>query len=213
MQNFIFDFDGTLADSGKTAVLATQAAFRDFNLKEPTAATVQYYMGIPIEVSFKKMADRDFSDESFAELLDTFRSYYKDLEMNSISLFPQMENVLHQLFNDGRTLFVVSSKHSVALQRNLERLAIAPYFKSVCGSDQVAHFKPAPDGILNLLEGFQLNERESVMIGDAIYDLQMGKAANVQTCGVTWGAHDLALLQKEKPNYLVSEVNQLLELE
>nr|WP_252894966.1 HAD hydrolase-like protein [Liquorilactobacillus satsumensis] len=111
-----------------------------------------------------------------------------------------MENVLHQLFNDGRTLFVVSSKHSVALQRNLERLAIAPYFKSVCGSDQVAHFKPAPDGILNLLEGgFQLNERESVMIGgDAIYDLQMGKAANVQTCGVTWGGHMIWHFYKRK---------------
>nr|WP_252894965.1 HAD hydrolase-like protein [Liquorilactobacillus satsumensis] len=54
MQNFIFDFDGTLADSGKTAVLATQAAFRDFNLKEPTAATVQYYMGSQLKFHLKK---------------------------------------------------------------------------------------------------------------------------------------------------------------
>ncbi|KRL04454.1 HAD family hydrolase [Liquorilactobacillus oeni] len=213
MKNFIFDFDGTLADSGKTGVLATQAAFRDFELKQPSAAQVQYYMGIPIEISFRKMSDREFSNAQFEELLITFRKHYKNLELSSLSLFPKMKDVLEQLYADGKNLFVVSSKHSVALQRNLERLEIAQYFRSVCGSDQVAHFKPAPDGILNLIARYKLIKKECIMIGDAIYDLQMGKAAQVRTCGVTWGAHERSLLQNESPDYLVSQVPELLNLE
>ncbi|WP_252902762.1 HAD hydrolase-like protein [Paucilactobacillus hokkaidonensis] len=54
MENYIFDFDGTLADSGQAAVLATQSAFKEFNLATPTTSQIEYYMGIPIEVSFKK---------------------------------------------------------------------------------------------------------------------------------------------------------------
>ena len=42
MQNFLFDFDGTIADSGDAATLATQACFKDFGLEVPSAETVRY---------------------------------------------------------------------------------------------------------------------------------------------------------------------------
>ena len=56
MDAYIFDFDGTLANSGSTGILATQAAFQQFNLSIPSNETINYYTGIPIEKSFKKMA-------------------------------------------------------------------------------------------------------------------------------------------------------------
>ena len=87
MQNYIFDFDGTLANSGKTGVLATQAAFRKLTLPAPQADLINYYMGIPIEVSFKKMVpDHNFTDQEFAELLTCFRQYYHKLEAANMTL-------------------------------------------------------------------------------------------------------------------------------
>ncbi|MBE1556741.1 HAD family hydrolase [Sporosarcina limicola] len=53
----------------------------------------------------------------------------------------------------------------------------------------MAHYKPHPDGILKLVELYSLDKAETVMIGDAIFDLQMAKAADVASCGVTWGSH------------------------
>ena len=44
MQNFLFDFDGTIADSGDAATLATQVCFKDFGLEVPSAETVRYYI-------------------------------------------------------------------------------------------------------------------------------------------------------------------------
>ena len=41
MENYMFDFDGTLADSGETAVLATQATFKDFGLSLPSSNVYQ----------------------------------------------------------------------------------------------------------------------------------------------------------------------------
>ncbi|MFT9456512.1 MAG: HAD-IA family hydrolase [Liquorilactobacillus hordei] len=213
MQEYIFDFDGTLADSGKTGILATQEAFKDFSLPIPTSETVNYYMGIPIEVSFKKMAPHhSFSQQEFEDLMECFRMYYKKNELTNVTLFHGILTTLETLVQQSKSLYVVSSKNSIALLRNLENLKIANYFTDIVGSDQVHHFKPAPDGVLSLIKKYRLDPNDCIMIGDAIFDLQMGKAAGVHTCGVTWGAHDAQNLMKEKPDFLLNTAEELLSI-
>ncbi len=153
MDAYIFDFDGTLANSGSTGILATQAAFQQFNLSIPSNETINYYTGIPIEKSFKKMAvGHTFKEEEFDELLSAFRKYYKAYEQENLTLFPQIKEVLQNLRHSGKKLYVVSSKHSTALKRNLKFLEIASYFEGVIGSDQVENYKPAPDGVLYIVK-------------------------------------------------------------
>ena len=212
MKNYIFDFDGTLADSGSTAIFATQAAFKNLGLIIPNKELIEHYMGIPIEISFRKMANKDFTEDEFTELLNNFRENYKGFEIENLRLFTDMDKVLNQLYKNEKNLFVVSSKHSTALIRNLEQLNILKYFKGVSGSDNVENFKPAPDGILNILKRFSINKEDTIMIGDATYDLQMGRTAGVKTCGVTWGAHKVEQLEGENPDYLISDVKEILNL-
>lgn len=212
-KNMIFDFDGTLADSKQCSVLATQQAFREFSLIEPSAKLIEYYMGIPIEVSFKEMSNIEFTDESFEKLLVTFRRFYKELENDTLTTFPNIPEVLNSLMQGGKQLFVVSSKKSDVLLRNLQTLKIDTYFKDLIGSDKVSHYKPHPEGILKLINLYQLNPDETVMIGDTIFDLQMARAAGVHSCGVTWGSHSKEKLQEEKSTFLVDEVSNWLCLE
>ena len=56
MRNFLFDFDSTLADTRDVAVTATQKAYALKGLAIPSREAVVSYMGVPIEVSFAKMA-------------------------------------------------------------------------------------------------------------------------------------------------------------
>ncbi|CAH1851700.1 HAD family hydrolase [Convivina intestini] len=213
MENYLFDFDGTLADSEEAAQLATKAAFQKVGLAAPTTDQINYYMGIPIEVSFKAMAgEHRFTATEFEVLLNAFRQYYREFESKHITLFDGMQSTLAQLVAEGKQLFVVSSKRSDSLMRNLQSLGIDQYFQDVLGSDMVTAFKPAPDGVLAILDKWHLNPAESIMIGDAIFDLQMGKAAKVHTCGVTWGAHDVASLKAEKPDYLIQATTDLLKI-
>ena len=151
-------------------------------------------------------------EEEFEELLSAFRKYYKAYEQENLTLFPQIKEVLQNLRHSGKKLYVVSSKHSTALKRNLEFLEIASYFEGVIGSDQVENYKPAPDGVLYIVKQYGLSTHQTVMIGDAIFDIQMGKAAGVQTCAVTWGAHDAAELADQHPDFLIKQVDELLNL-
>lgn len=212
MRNYLFDFDGTLADSGDAAVLATQDCFRNFDLEVPSAKTVRYYMGVPIETYIPELVEKQgkhFTDKQFNEMYDNFRKHYTEIEMQTTKLYDGIENALQTLKKQGKHLFVVSSKHTTSLERNLKQLNILDLFDDCIGSDQVKNYKPAPDGILMLLEHYQLDPDETVMIGDAKYDIQMGKAAHVKTCGCLWDTFDAEMLKKEHPDYLIDVPDKL----
>ena len=210
--HYIFDFDGTLADSKQCSILATQAAFEACHLHVPSVEKVEHYMGIPIEQSFKEMANTSFTEESFQQLLTTFRTMYKRYENEHLQLFPGIKDVLQTLQQQHINCFVVSSKKTDVLQRNLKALDIDLFFKDCIGSDQVKYYKPHPEGIFTLLDRFHLEAKDCVMIGDAIFDIQMGKAAKCHTCAVTWGSHSKENLQLEQPDFVISHVIELLRI-
>ena len=169
-------------------------------------------MGIPIEQSFKEMAKRDSENLVFNELLTTFRSYYEQFEQDTLQLFPGIMEVLQTLEQRRVKCFVVSSKKMAVLKRNLRALQIDSFFQDCIGSDQVKHYKPHPEGIFLLLERFQLDANDCVMIGDATFDIQMGKAANCRTCAVTWGSHVKEVLEMERPDVVVQKVLELSQI-
>jgi phosphoglycolate phosphatase len=130
---YIFDFDGTLADSKHCSVVATQEAFKTLGLTIPKESIIEEYMGIPIETSFRKMSDVELPTSMFEELLQTFRRMYKKYENELIIAFPFIPEVLKELKQKNNLLFVVSSKKSDVLRRNLQALHIEEFFDGVDG--------------------------------------------------------------------------------
>ncbi|WP_407887619.1 HAD family hydrolase [Levilactobacillus sp. N40-8-2] len=212
MDNFFFDFDNTLADPSNVAVLATQRAYAAKGLVTPTREAIVGYMGVPIEVSFAKMATVSLDDVALEDLFTEFRQQYRRAETTGITLFEGMATTIAELNRRGKRLYVVSSKNSVPLQRNLDQVGLGQSFAAISGSDMVDHYKPAPDGVLNLLRQFNLETQHSVMIGDAKYDIRMGHNAGVATAGAMWGAADPASVKAEKPTYLLDAPAELLDL-
>ena len=212
MKAIIFDFDGTVADSGECGLLATQKAFNECNLSIPSKKEIEYYMGIPIEKSFHEMTNYTLNDEQFTKLLQSFRQAYKELEEQTITAFTHIDEVLKTFKECGLLLFVLSSKKTDVLYRNLQKLQLESFFTDWIGSDQVEHYKPHPDGIFKIVERFSLNVTDCVMVGDAIFDIQMGKAAGCQTVAVNWGSHSKEQLLKEEPSFFTHEVKDLYQL-
>ncbi|CUT97809.1 HAD family hydrolase [Staphylococcus capitis] len=207
-KNLIFDFDGTIADSKECSIVATQKSFKEKGLEEPTVNLIEYYMGIPIEKSFSLMSSVDLDDHQLEALIKTFRQNYKEVESSYLKLYKHMTEQLQSLSKD-KQLFVVSSKKTDVLIRNLEILDIDHLFTEVIGSDKVNHYKPSPDGINYILNKYQLENEETIYIGDAIFDMQMANSAKVASCAVTWGTHSIEELKSENPTYIIHEVTEL----
>ncbi len=81
-------------------------------------------MGIPIEESFLKLADRPLDEAALAKLIDTFRHTYQSIEKDYIYEFAGITEAITSLYNQGKKLFVVSSKKSDVLERNLSAIGL-----------------------------------------------------------------------------------------
>ena len=207
----LFDLDGTLLDSKECSVKATKAAFKEMGLKVPSEVVIEHYMGIPIEESFFKMSEQPLDQETAAELIRIFRAYYQTYEESTLKVFSEIPHVLEILNKRKVPCFVVSSKKTAVVNRNLAAQDLVAFFEEIIGSDAVTHYKPHPEGINKVVAHYQFDPTKTIMIGDAIFDIQMGKAAGVKTIAVTWGSHDPKKLSEENPDALVDAPREILD--
>lgn len=207
----LFDLDGTLLDSKECSVKATKAAFKEMGLKVPSEVVIEHYMGIPIEESFFKMSEQPLDQETATELIRIFRAYYQTYEESTLKVFPEIPHVLEILNKRKVPCFVVSSKKTAVVKRNLAAQDLVAFFEEIIDSDAVTHYKPHPEGINKVVAHYQFDPTKTIMIGDAIFDIQMGKAAGVKTIAVTWGSHDPKKLSEENPDALVDAPREILD--
>lgn len=208
---YIFDFDGTIVDSQNCMVVAIKKTFKQCGLAEPTDQDIDPYIGLPVERFFKVMVKQYQNENQYDLLLQTFRKIYRQLEEATMVLYDDMRDVLAELSRSNK-LFIVSSKKTAILRRNLIFLKIEDYFEDYIGSDQLKEFKPHPEGVLKLISRHHLEAKDCVVIGDTTFDIQMGQAAGCETCAITWGSHTKAQLKEENPTYIIRKVRELLTI-
>lgn len=80
----IFDFDGTLADTGAGVFASVQYALRSMGEPELDSETLKYFIGPPLETSFSVKCGLD--SERCHEAVEKYREYYSTkVYMNSNS--------------------------------------------------------------------------------------------------------------------------------
>lgn len=89
---------------------------------------------------------------------------------------------LNSLLESGCRIGVVTRNNRVNLDESLRRIDCEDLFPpEVRLSRDDPPPKPAPDPLLRLLKGWQAHANDAVMVGDAVYDLQAGRAAGTAT--------------------------------
>lgn len=207
----VFDFDGTIADSADCAICATQKAFKEMGLPEPIDALVETMMGCPIEESFARMGAESLTASEYANLLQSFRGRYRELEVSRIKLFPGIKALLEGLTHRRVPIVILSSKRSDVLLRNCQMLRIDSFIHSFVGSDQVSKYKPDPEGLRLVCSRFVFEPASVFMIGDAPVDIEMAKRAGAKSCAAFWGTRQRALLSAARPEYSLETPLELLE--
>ena len=95
----------------------------------------------------------------------------------------------------GLRIAVATSDDHAPAEATLASLGVAALVDAVCGADDGLPNKPAPDMVLRLCEQLDVPPARAMVVGDAVADLQMGRAAGAGlVVGVLSGLSSPALL-------------------
>ena len=208
----IFDFDGTLADTAEGILRTEDAMLKEMGLPRPKGGEAQMRQGIGLALRDSLHVGCRIPEERLDEAVATYRRLFDEIAFDYIVPFPGVKETLEYLYGKGYQLGIATSRSRRTLVYLLDKMEIAQYFTHRTSVESTPNHKPAPDLALILLDQFGITGDEALIVGDTIYDLQMGRNAGCHTCGVTFGNHSAEQLSAENPDYIVDSFPALKEI-
>ena len=210
IKNIIFDFDGTIADTHKGIIKTFTKTFNLLGVEGIDSQSITSKIGLPLKQMFLELTG---GDDIFAQkATDLYREVFEETATPVITLFEGVEFTLKTLKSNGYSLSIASSRGEDSLNKLVKHLRLEEYFDLVCGEDSVQRGKPAPDLALCVLEKLNLDSKETLVVGDTSFDIEMGRGAGCLTCGVTFGNQSREELESCGSNYIIDRFEDLLKI-
>jgi pyrophosphatase PpaX len=196
----LFDFDGTLVDSVGLIIASFRHALGDQISEQELLA----WIGRPLRLLMERQRPGR-AEETMAAYRDFYREHHDEL----LRPVPGIQGLLAGLSTAGVRTGVVSSKRADFIELGLQALGLADAVPVVAGQDDTVRHKPAPDPLLFAATRLEVTAGECVYVGDAVVDVQAGRAAGMGTIGVGWGAGLAPELRRAGADEVVDDVEAL----
>ncbi len=205
----ILDFDGTLGDTASVIIETMHATIREMGLPERTDAECAAMIGLRlVEIPPVLFPESNIDVELYA---DTYRRLFDIYNTDgAVNLYPNVIETLKELKARGLTLTIASSRGQGSLSQFVKNLGLTEIITYILGAGDVQEGKPHPEAIFKTLDKYGFTPDQALMVGDTIFDIQMGINAGTKTCGVTYGNGSRESLSKA--DWLIDDFGQLLEL-
>jgi pyrophosphatase PpaX len=178
----LFDFDGTVVDSGGIILASMRHATRSVLGREYSDDELLASVGGPgLEAQMQVLAE-DKTDE----LVRVYREHNEPLH-DTLEFCLGMETVLTTLKAQGCRLGLVTAKRRSTVDLAFARLPLEGLFEAIVGGDETERHKPDPEPLLLGLARLGADAADSAYVGDSPFDMQAARAAGMYAVGVTWG--------------------------
>ena len=202
--NYIFDFDGTIADSLEALIAVYNKNIRD-NKNPLTPEEIQALRGMSSRRALRHVGVRWWQlPKLLLHGMPDFRALIPQLRA-----FPGLPETLRALTERGDKLYIVTSNTRASVDEFLKLQSLEAYFTEIIAGAGV--FNKAKY-IRNLIKEHGLKRRETVYIGDETRDIQAARLAALKVVSVTWGFNTEKILKKRRPNFLIDRPEELLKI-
>jgi HAD superfamily hydrolase (TIGR01549 family) len=206
MKLLCFDLDNTLVKATKAHLHAYKLAFKQLKLPKKTNKEIFEYLSLASSEFIKKLYPK-LNEKQIKEIVVLHNKYFSKKTIQEIKLIKGTKRTL-MLLCPKYKIAILSNATSKHIEETLKQVGIhKQLFDLIIGSDKIKHHKPHPEGILKAKKILKCND--GYMIGDAIFDVQAGKAAKFKTISVLTGTDSKSKLKKENPNFILKSVKDL----
>jgi phosphoglycolate phosphatase len=207
----VFDCDGTLVDSQQLIVEAARQTLVAHGLEPLEASAVRAVIGLSLELALAQLVP-DADERMLISLVATYRATWRLLRTQGVlePLFPRTREVLDLLDRNGHLLGVATGKSRSGLLQVLDHHGLTARFVSFQTAD--CHpSKPHPSMLQEAMRETGSSPRETLMVGDTSFDMEMARAAGARAIGVSWGYHPSELLEAAGAELILGSFDQLLD--
>ena len=218
----LFDFDGTLADTTRTILKTMSLTIVELGLPLPPETQMKSGIGLPLRACIQKAGN--VPEELADRAAELYHKFFKQVAFGTENiealkidpgaegaavLYDGVKETLEWLRAQGYVLGIATSRRWDTLQLFLRHFGIMDLFGAIATVEDVAHPKPAPDTVLYDLEKLNRRPEETLVVGDATYDILMGRNAGCRTCAVSYGNQGRDLLQTASPDWIIDSMREL----
>ena len=209
MRNVILDFDGTIGDTQSLIVKTLQDTMRRLHLEIKSREECAKTIGLRLDEAFLMLYSMTHDKANLCA--KTYRDIFEENRQHIIvEPFPHVIDTIRQLHQDGFVQAVASSRGRDSLLGYLKQLQIEDCISCVVAADDVKQVKPAPDMVLKVLEEIDGKAEDTLVVGDMVYDIEMGHNAGTKACGVTYG--NGTRKQLADAEYIIDDFSELLSI-
>ncbi len=231
----IFDKDGTLVDLynywANMINFRVESAQRKLVFNESNKIDIMYAMGVDVEnerlrsegpVGLKKreivmqaMID-SLTEIGFTDTYDMCYEIFKEVDELSVNHLKEivkpikgMHELINSLYEKDCKIAIATTDKTVRADLVTDFLGMSDKVNMVVGEDLVANCKPHPDMANLILKELSVDKENTVIVGDAITDIEMGLNAGLKaSIGVCSGLTSERKLG-EKTDYIIEDISMI----
>lgn len=181
----IFDFDGTICDTGEGILKSAKYALEAFGYNAPDYEELTCFIGPPLLITFQEKFGADAARAD--ELVKKFRERYTNKGVFESKLYDGIKELLISLKKDNIKIGIASSKPQEYIETLLDHFGIKSYFDVICGVTFTADCESKASIIARCQKELNIAGNECIMVGDKKYDIEGAKTNLIDSVGVLWG--------------------------
>ena len=211
IKGFIFDLDGTLADTLPELNAAMNVTRSRFGLSP--IGRKEVLVGINdgprkfVERTFPEGTDEKTIDEATAWYIRDYEEYYQ----NTKTAFDGMVETIEKIRAAGCRVAVLTNKAHVAATLLVSQIFGDGIFEPVWGVKDKP-LKPQPDAAWEIAAMFGAQPDEICFVGDSHIDMQTGKNAGMHPIGVSFGYKPVEVLRENGAEFIANTPEEIWEI-
>ena len=213
MANFdyvIFDFDGTVADTGEGILKSLQYSFVAMGDEAPDLSDLTKFIGPPVYYSYTTFYG--ISEDKVDMYVKKYRERYSEKGIYESKVYDGLKELIISLKEKGIKVGIASSKPERLIYAVSDYLEITSLFDAIVGvkSDNSKHSTKA--GLISqAMADMGAEDKDKVlMVGDRCFDIDGAHEAGIKCCGALWGFGSKEEFKAHNAEYIVDHPTEIL---
>jgi HAD superfamily hydrolase (TIGR01549 family) len=202
----ILDVDGTLVDTNYHHAIAWFRAFRRQFITVPVWQ-IHRHIGMGGDQLVAAVAGDDVEERAGDRIREAESELYKEL-IGEVQPMDGSRELIEDLKEAGNAVVLASSAKDWEVEHYLELLDAEEIVDAWTTSADVESTKPEPDLIKAALDKVDA-DRDAMLIGDTVWDVEAAKRAGVETLAVLTGGFSEAELRDAGAKDVFTSVEEL----